>query len=39
MLLELNLQKPYHYLIGYVKSCDYQLYRSNFSSLVYYADG
>ena len=31
--------KPYRYLIGYLKSCGYQLYCSIFTSLVYFTDG
>ena len=31
--------KPCRYLIGYLKSCGYQLYCSIFTSLVYFTDG
>ena len=31
--------KPCRYLIGYLKSCGYQLYCSIFTSLVYITDG
>ena len=42
MLSELNLQNlaiVAIYLIGYLKSCGYQLYCSIFTSLVYFTDG
>ena len=38
MLLELNLQNL-SLSDGCLKSYDYQLYRSNFTSSVYFADG
>ena len=34
-----KFKKPYRYLSGYLKSCDYHLYCSKFTSLAYFADG